>query len=133
MVILLFIRNDFIIKACTLLTIMCEVIFSIAFYPLLTFIDKSDESYRKKTLIEYFSKDIAIVSCGFLIGVSFGKYVFNYDTCLIVALISSVLSLIFLIKYKNKGEETKHKAITLIHLNKLYILILIKYTYHIYY
>ena len=101
MTLLLFTNNIFIIKTDLLLGIMCEVIFLIAFYPLLTYITKTDESYKKKTLIEYFAKDIGIVSCGLLIGVSIGKYIFSYDTCLLIALFSSFISLIFLLFYNN--------------------------------
>ena len=113
MTMLLFTKDVFIIKTSMLLGIMCDVIFSIAFYPLLTFITKSDDSYRKKTLIDYFAKDIGVVSCGLLFGVTFGKYVFGYNTCLLIALLSSLVSCYILIRYEDK-EEKKHKKITLI-------------------
>ena len=128
MVILLFTSNVFVIKTMMLLCIMCEVIFAIAFYPLLTFVTKTDESYRKKTLIEYFAKDIGIVSCGLLIGVSIGKFVFSYDTCLIIALITSLLSMIFLIMYKRDEKHKKvrslkksFKELLTSNINKLYL------------
>ena len=112
MCILLFVKDTYIIKTSILLGIMCEVIFSIAFYPLLTFVTKTDESYRKKTLIEYFSKDIGIVLCGLLLGVSIGKFIFDYNTCLLISLISSLASCVFLIIYKEKDTHN-HKPITL--------------------
>ena len=68
---LLILKNDFIIKTCMLLTIMCEVIFTISFYPLLSNVSKTDESYKRKTIIDYFAKDAGIIICGLLIGVSF--------------------------------------------------------------
>ena len=77
MLILLFTRNNFIIKTATLLCIMCEVIFSIAFYPLLSFESRSNGAFKKKMLVDYFFKDIGIVSCGLLFGISLGKYVFD--------------------------------------------------------
>ncbi len=105
---LLTINNEFIIKTSMLLTIMCEVIFTISFYPLLSNINKSDESYKKKTVVEYFSKDAGIIICGLLIGISFGKYVFNYNGCLILALISTIISCIFLLFVKDI-EKNKEK------------------------
>lgn len=127
MIILLITKDNFIIKTCMLLCIMCEVIFLIAYYPLLTFITKTDESYRKKTLIEYFARDIGIVSCGLLIGVTFGKYVFNYDTCLILALISSIIASIFLLVYKS--NEHHKKTINLVKSTKKLLVNKINKTY----
>ncbi|MBR4178977.1 MAG: MFS transporter [Bacilli bacterium] len=112
MVILLFTSNMFIIKTMMLLCIMCEVIFAIAFYPLLTYITKTDESYRKKTLIEYFARDIGIVSCGLLIGVSLGKFVFNYDTCLLISTFASLLSMVFLAMFNHKEKHKKVESLT---------------------
>ena len=111
MLIILFSSNIFIIKTMILLCIMCEVIFSISFYPLLTFVTKTDESYRKKTLIEYFSRDIGIVLCGLLIGVSIGRFIFNYDTCLIISLIATICSMIFLIAYKRDEKHSKIRSL----------------------
>lgn len=107
-IVLLVLKNDFIIKTCMLLTIMCEVIFTISFYPLLSNVSKTDESYKRKTIIDYFAKDAGIIICGLLIGVSFGKYIFDYNGCLVLSLISSIISFIFLILIKdiesNKNE-----------------------------
>ena len=50
MIILLFAQDSFTIKTCILLTIMCEVIFTVSYYPLLAYINKTDEMYRKKSL-----------------------------------------------------------------------------------
>ena len=111
MVVLLFTTNTFMIKTMMLLCIMCEVIFAIAFYPLLTYLTKTDESYRKKTLVEYFAKDIGIVGCGLLIGVSIGKFVFNYDTCLLISTFASLLSMIFLLMYEHKEKHKKVESL----------------------
>ena len=114
MIVIFFYRDPFIIKTGILLGIMCEVIFSISFYPMLTFVTKTNESYKKKTLIEYFSKDIGIVSCGLLIGVAIGKYTFDYDTCLMLAILTSFISSILLFLYKSNEYHSKKKPSSLI-------------------
>ena len=51
--ILLLVRINFVIKACMLLSIMCDVISSISLYPLLSFESRSNATYKKKMLLEY--------------------------------------------------------------------------------
>ena len=51
MMLLLLTENTYIIKVCMLICVMCETTFSIAFYPLLTTINKTDEAFRKQALI----------------------------------------------------------------------------------
>lgn len=115
MILLLIVKNDFMIKICMLLSIMCEVIFSIAYYPLLALINKSDETYRKKTLIDYISQDIGIIICGLLIGTTLGNYVFDYSTCLFLAIFSNIFSGITLIFLKTQSLIKKQKASSLKH------------------
>ncbi len=102
--ILLITNNIFIIILCVILSIICEVIFSLSFYPLLSFEDNSDLMYRKKSVVEYFSMDIGIIFCGFLLGL----FAFNYDHCLLLSLISSILSLIIL-NFYNNNSFLRHK------------------------
>ena len=104
---LLLVSNSFYIKFAILLGIMCEVIFSIAFYPLLSFETKTDEAYKKKTIIDFVFKDIGIVGCGLLVGVSLGKYVFDYNTCLLISVISSFFGLVCLANYKSSESNRK--------------------------
>lgn len=102
--ILLITNNIFIIILCVILSIICEVIFSLSFYPLLSFEDNSDLMYRKKSVVEYFSMDIGIIFCGFLLGL----FAFNYDHCLLLSLISSILSLMIL-NFYNNNSFLRHK------------------------
>lgn len=106
-------KDIFLIKASTLLCIMSDVIFMVSFYPMLTFVTMSDESYRRKTLIEYIAKDVGIISCGLLFGVSFGKYIFDYNTCLIIAIISCILSGFILLFFNGEEKHTKKEKLTL--------------------
>ena len=109
---LLIIRNDFIIKICTLLCIMCEVIFSISFYPLLSFESKNNGAFKKKMLINYLFNDIGVVACGLLIGVNLGKYVFDYNWCLIISCITGLLAFLFLIPL-NSHQHKRLKSSSL--------------------
>lgn len=105
------VNNVFITKSCFLLCIMCDIIFSISFYPMLTYVTKTEESFKKKTLIEYFARDIGIVGCGLLIGVYIGKYLFSYNTCLLISLIVSIIALIFCFNYKSNEKKSKDYSI----------------------
>ena len=58
---------------------MSDIIFSISFYPLLTYITKTEKSFKRKTLIEYFARDIGIVGCGLKL---LDKNKANYKKCL---------------------------------------------------
>lgn len=115
MILLLIVKDDFMIKICMLLSIMCEVIFSIAYYPLLALVNKSDETYRKKALIDYISQDAGIIICGLLIGTTLGNCVFDYNTCLFLAIISNIISGMVLIFLKTKSLIKKQKAESLKH------------------
>lgn len=105
--------NEFTIKTCILLSIMCEVIFSISYYPLLSIKNKSNALFNRKNLIDYIAKDTGIISCGLLVGISVGKIIFDYNSCLFLSLISCLLSGLFLVLYKqpklNKKENTNLK------------------------
>ena len=70
MIVLFFTQDIFIIKIGILLTVMCEVIFCVSYYPLLAYVNKTDEMYKKKSLIDYVARDIGIIGCGILLGVS---------------------------------------------------------------
>ncbi len=129
MIILLFNRDNYIIKISILLCIMCEVIFSISFYPLLSFESRKNSVYRRKMLIEYFSKDIGIILCGLLLGVSFGKLIFSYNECLFISLIATIAALIFVLSYKSSEDKFRKnisfkksfKAIFSSKLNNVYL------------
>ncbi len=105
--------SAFTAKTCILLGIMCDVIFTISFFPLLNLVNKSDETYRKKVFIEYISKDAGIISCGLLIGVSVGRIIFDYNSCLIIALVTGMLSAMFLLLYNGETKPKESKTSSL--------------------
>lgn len=114
---LLLMNGNFLVKTCILITVMCEVIFSISFYPLLSTVNKSSDTYRKHSLINYLAKDAAIVSCGLLIGVTVGKIVFDLNSCLFVSMISCILSFSFLLMF-NQKSVTKKKETSILKVSK---------------
>lgn len=111
MTILVFNPNTYVIKICTLLCIMCETMFSIGFYPLLSTVNKSSSTYRKQSLINYISKDAGIIICGLLIGVVVGNRVFDYNSCLFLSLISSVIAICILLLYAPNKIYKKGKVL----------------------
>ncbi len=107
--VLLITRSNYLIKSCILMCIMCDVIFSISFYPLLSFESRSNNAYKRKMLIEYVFKDIGIVLCGLLIGRHIGKLLFDYNSCIILSMASSIISCLFLLSYKSSEENIKKR------------------------
>lgn len=107
---LLVFDSDYLIKLCVLLCIMCEVIFSISFYPLLNFESKK-EIFKRKMLVDYFFKDIGVVACGLLFGVSLGKYVFDYNWCLIISIVAALFAFLFLIPLKSHQKNKKSTSL----------------------
>lgn len=102
-----------IIKASMLLCIMCENIYGVAFYPFLSTINKSNETYKKHVLVSYFSKDIAVIFCGLMLGVTLGKVAFDYNTCLFLSLIFTLISGIILLLYEEDKVTKKRNVLPL--------------------
>lgn len=114
MSVLLFTSNPFIIKTCMLLSIMCETIFALAIYPLIATVNKSDEAYRKHILISYIAKDAAIVFCGLALGIVVGKFVFDLNSCLFLAIMFSLVGAIILLLFEKESVKKKEKDDSLI-------------------
>ena len=113
MLVLLLNSNTYIIKVCMLICIMCETTFSIAFYPLLTTINKERSAFAKQALINYLGKDAGVIVCGLLIGVTVGNIVFDYNSCLFLAMISTILSILFLILFSENKTYKKRNVLPL--------------------
>lgn len=108
--ILLVNRNTYIIKICMLLSIMCDVMFSISYYPLLSIVNKGESAYRKQNLISYLAKDTGIIFCGLLVGITIGNRIFDYNSCLFIAIISSLMGAFILILF-NQDKYYKKRNI----------------------
>lgn len=109
--ILLVNRNTYIIKICMLLSIMYDVMFSISYYPLLSIVNKGESAYRKQNLISYLAKDTGIISCGLLIGITIGNRIFDYNSCLFIAIISSLMGAFILILFNQDKYYKKRNVL----------------------
>lgn len=109
--ILLVNRNTYIIKICMLLSIMRDVMFSISYYPLLSIVNKGESAYRKQNLISYLAKDTGIISCGLLIGITIGNRIFDYNSCLFIAIISSLMGAFILILFNQNKYYKKRNVL----------------------
>ena len=108
---LFYMDNQYMIKMFMLLCIMCETIFSIAYYPLITTVNKSEETYRKQALISYLGKDAGVIVCGLLFGVVVGKIVFDLNACLFVGLISGLMGGIMLLLFEPTTIKKKRNIL----------------------
>lgn len=117
MLILLLNNNTYIIKVCMLICIMCETVFSIAYYPLLTTVNKKESLFGKQALINYLAKDAGVIVCGLLIGVTVGNIIFDYNSCLFLAMISTIIGILLLMffdqnkTYKKRNVPPLKKAL----------------------
>lgn len=109
--ILLVNRNTYIIKICMLLSIMCDVMFSISYYTLLSIVNKGESAYRKQNLISYLAKDTGIIFCGLLVGITIGNRIFDYNSCLFIALISSLMGAFILILFNQDKYYKKRNVL----------------------
>lgn len=109
--ILLVNRNTYIIKICMLLSIMCDVMFSISYYHLLSIVNKGESAYRKQNLISYLAKDTGIIFCGLLVGITIGNRIFDYNSCLFIALISSLMGAFILILFNQDKYYKKRNVL----------------------
>lgn len=89
---------------------MCDVMFSISYYPLLSIVNKGESAYRKQNLISYLAKDTGIIFCGLLVGITIGNRIFDYNSCLFIALISSLMGAFILILF-NQDKYYKKRNI----------------------
>lgn len=106
---IMFVNDNYIIKVCMLLCIMCENIFSLTFYPLLSLVNKSNYIYKKQVSINYFAKDSAIILCGLLLGLTIGKYTIDYNTCLFIVYVCTLISTGIMLFFKNDYFIQKNK------------------------
>lgn len=83
--------------------VILERLITISIYPFICTIRKDDNLYSKRKLIEYLFKDIGILVGGICIGrVVFGYFI-DYNMCLIISVLFSVLSVIAMLCIKGNN------------------------------
>ncbi len=87
--------------------IIIERLIIISIYPLIVTIKKSNTLYSKRKLVEYTGRDLGVLVGGFIIGKTILGIVFNYNVCLFISIVFSIISLLILVKVKVESVETK--------------------------
>ena len=110
LIILFFINNTSFgafINLSIIIDIIIERLIIISIYPLIVTIKKSNTLYSKRKLVEYTGRDLGVLIGGFVIGKTILGIVFNYNLCLLISIIFSIVSLIILLNVKIENVETK--------------------------
>lgn len=132
--VVLFVVNNTSLSAIINLSIIIDIIVErliiISIYPLIVTIKKSNTLYSKRKLVEYTGRDLGVLIGGFVIGKTLLGIVFNYNLCLMISIVFSILSLIILFNIKIENVEvstSKENIFKYIFTNKF------RTTYIIYY
>lgn len=103
------------IKACVILNIVLEKFVIISIYPLITTIQKTDNIYSKRKLVEYLFRDIGILVGGVVIGKTIFNLNVDYNICLSISLLFMLIATLVIanvkIKSSNKKSEISFKFI----------------------
>lgn len=95
------------INILVILDTILEKIIIISIYPFIVTIKKDDRLYSKRKLVEYLFSDIGILFGGIFIGKTIANIVFNYNMCLLIAIL--FLSLAFIVILNIKSPKVKEK------------------------
>jgi len=108
-------NNLNLIKACVILNIVLEKFVIISIYPLITTIQKTDNIYSKRKLVEYLFRDIGILIGGIFIGRTIFNLNVDYNICLSISLLFMLIATLVIanvkIKSSNKKSEISFKFI----------------------
>lgn len=110
LIILFFINNTNLssfINLSVIVDIIIERLIIISIYPLIVTIKKSNTLYSKRKLVEYTGRDLGVLIGGFIIGKTLFGVLFNYNLCLLISIIFSIISLLILVNVKIESIETQ--------------------------
>ncbi len=110
LIILFFINNTNLssfINLSVIVDIIIERLIIISIYPLIVTIKKSNTLYSKRKLVEYTGRDLGVLIGGFVIGKTLFGVLFNYNLCLLISIIFSIISLLILVNVKIESIETQ--------------------------
>lgn len=103
------------IKASVILNIVLEKFVIISIYPLITTIQKNENIYSKRKLVEYSFRDIGILIGGIFIGKTIFNLNIDYNICLSISLLFMLIATLVIanikIKSSNKKSEISFKFI----------------------
>ena len=74
--------------------IFTSSLFLTSVYPLITLVNKNNEIFSRRKLVEYLFRDIGILVGGVFIGQQLGGFMFSYNACLVLALIFLIIATI---------------------------------------
>ena len=116
------------IKACVILNIVLEKFVIISIYPLITTIQKTDNIYSKRKLVEYLFRDIGILVGGIFIGKTIFSLNVDYNICLSISLLFMLIATLVIANIKIKtGNKKSEISFKFIHKDKILITYLITY------
>lgn len=106
-----------------------EIILS-SIYPLIMHIDKNDEIYTKKSVVESIFNKLGFLIVTLVLGKSIGHFIIDYNTCLLLSIIFQFLAFMVLInidlKITNKNTINLQKSFKYFNKNKvLYLFLLV--------
>lgn len=113
-----------------IIDIISERLILISVYPLIITIKKSNTLYSKRKLVEYTGRDLGVLIGGILIGQTIGGILFNYNVCIYISIILSIIALIILLRIRISDIKIKNSNVNIfkyVFTNKL------RLTYIIYY
>ncbi len=113
LVILFFLNNRSLgtfINLSIIIDIIIERLIIISIYPLIVTIKKNNTLYSKRKLVEYTGRDLGVLIGGFAIGKIILGIVFNYNLCLLISILFSIISLIILFNIKIDSIETSNSS-----------------------
>lgn len=103
------------IKTCIILNIVLEKFVIISIYPLITTIQKTENIYSKRKLVEYLFRDIGVLIGGIFIGKTIFNLGIDYNICLSISLVFMLIATLVIanikIKSTNKKSEISFKYI----------------------
>lgn len=76
--------------------IFTSSLFLTSIYPLITLVNKNNEIFSRRKLVEYLFRDVGILVGGVFIGQQLGGFVFDYNACLVLALVFLVFATVFM-------------------------------------
>ncbi len=74
--------------------IFTSSLFLTSVYPLITLVNKNNEIFSRRKLVEYLFRDVGILVGGVFIGQQLGGFMFSYNACLVLALIFLIIATI---------------------------------------